>query len=92
MTRSQFAEDAAIYVKTRDTFEHAIKLFVESASNWGLSVSSEKTKGMAVGRHVAYGDMSSLPQERGSIETDEFPYPGSNIISDGEAGSAMSNC
>ena len=45
----QFADDAAIYAKTHDTFEKATKLFVESASNWGLPVSSEKTKGMVVG-------------------------------------------
>ena len=80
MVEFQFADDAAINAKTYGTFEQATKLFVESASNWGLPVSSEKTKGMVVGRHVAYGDMSSLPLERGSIEIDEFLYLGSNTL------------
>ena len=35
VTESQFAEDAAIYAKTHDTFQQATKLFVEWASNWG---------------------------------------------------------
>ena len=61
MTGSQFAEDAAIYVKTRDTFEQPNRMVVE--------------------QHVAYGDMSSLPLERGSIEAvDEFTYLGSNTL------------
>ena len=48
ITESQFADDAAIYSVNRSVFEESSKKFVRTPSEWGLSVSTEKTKGLAV--------------------------------------------
>ena len=41
-----------MYAPSRDAFERATAKLVDTASNWGLTVSMEKTKGMAVGNHT----------------------------------------
>ena len=52
VTESQFADDVAIYATSRAAFEKATAEFVSTAAEWGLTVSLEKTKGMAMGKHV----------------------------------------
>ena len=49
VTESQFADDVALYATSRDSFESVAAEFVKVASEWGLTVSTEKTKGMVVG-------------------------------------------
>ena len=49
---SQFADDVALYATSRDSFESVAAEFVKVASEWGLTVSTEKTKGMVVGERL----------------------------------------
>ena len=50
ITESQFADDVALYATSRDSFESVAAEFVKVASEWGLTVSTEKTKGMVAVR------------------------------------------
>ena len=53
--------------------------------DWGLTVNTEKTKGMVVGASVSEKDMAPLQMESGSIEmVDTFPYLRSSKASDSE--------
>ena len=86
ITESQFADDAAVYESTRVAFEKAMSEFVQTASEWGVTVSIQKTKGMITGRQLTARD--NMPVELDSGSTDivqDFTYLGSNITSDGEA-------
>ena len=40
---SRFADDVAVYANTREAFERAASQYIKSASEWGLTVSLEKT-------------------------------------------------
>ena len=51
-TESQFADDAALYATTCPVFETMTSTFITCARQWGLTVSIQKTKGMAVGHHA----------------------------------------
>ena len=85
VTESQFADDAAVYATSRDTFESAIGGFVDAASKWGLTVSIAKTKGMVIGSHCTPTDILPVQLEGGPIEiVQEFTYLGSSISRDGE--------
>ena len=57
VTESEFADDVALYTSSRDCLESVAKKFVERASKWGLSVSIEKTKGMAVRERLSDEDV-----------------------------------
>ena len=46
---SQFADYVALYATCRDSFESVAAEFVKVAREWGLTVSTEKTKGLVVG-------------------------------------------
>ena len=77
VTESQFADDAAVYATSRDAFRRSAETLVDVANDWGLTVSMEKTKGMAIG-HLA--DTSPLQFENGMIDmVDDFRYLGSVI-------------
>ena len=57
--------------------------FVGVASNWSLTVSLIKTKGMNIGNELSFVD--GVPVCGQSMEmVNEFPYLGSTITSDGE--------
>ena len=79
-TESQFADDAALYATTRPVFETMTSMFIPCARRWGLTVSIQKTKGMAVGHHALRTPL--LVSETDTIEiVNDFPYLGS-VISD----------
>ena len=85
ITESQFADDVAVYATTRDTFESSATKFVGSASEWGLTVSIIKTKGMVSGNHITPADVLPVRLDGGEIEiVQDFTYLGSNITTDGE--------
>ena len=66
-------------------FESAGKSFVKGASQFGLTVSLPKSKGMAMGTGVGKDDVTLLSVEGGDIEmVTEFTYLGSCLCSDGE--------
>ena len=85
VTESQFADDVALYARSREHLEIVAKKFVEEASKWGLTVSIGKTKGMAVGEKLGDGDVAPVQVEGGEIEmVDHFAYLGSVISRDGD--------
>jgi len=51
VTELQFADDAAVVVRTRESLEKATNVLVRVASEWGLTVSMKKTEFMLVGEH-----------------------------------------
>ena len=62
---SQFADDVALYTGSRDCLESVAKTFAEGTREWGLTVSIEKTKGMAVGEGLGDEDVVPLRVEGG---------------------------
>ena len=82
VTESQFADDAALYARSRTTLESVACKFVSGASAWGLTVSTEKTKGMAMGSDE---DVAPVQVKGGEIEmVEHFSYLGSVLSCDGE--------
>ena len=53
VTESQFADDVALYANSRSTMESVAQKFVLEAREWGVTVSTEKTKGMAMGEGLS---------------------------------------
>ena len=85
VTESQFADDVALYATSRDSFESVAAEFVKVASEWGLTVSTEKTKGMVVGEGLNESDVRPVQVEGGSVDVvQDFTYLGANISRDGE--------
>ena len=55
------------------------------ASEWGLTVSTEKTKGMVIGEGLNEGDVRPVQVEGGSVDAvQNFTYLDANISRDGE--------
>ena len=50
VSETQFADDAALYTTSQDSFESTTVGFVKVVSEWGLTVSIKKTKGMVAGQ------------------------------------------
>ena len=68
-----------------DTFETSTASFVKVVSEWGLTVSTGKTKGMVVGEGLYEHNTSSVQVEGGTVEVmNHFTYLDSNISRDGE--------
>ena len=85
VTESEFTDDVALYTSSRDCLVSVAKKFVEGASKWGLMVSIEKTKGMAVGERLSNEDVAPVQVEGGEIEmVDRFAYLGSVMSRDGD--------
>ena len=79
------ADDAALYTPSRHSFETSTASFVKVGSEWGLTVSTEKTKAMVVGQGLGEHNTSSVQVEGGTVEVvSHFTYLGSNISRDGE--------
>ena len=51
VTESQFADDAAVHATSRDAIESDRANLINTASDWRLTISMEKTKGLAMGNH-----------------------------------------
>ena len=89
---SQFADDTAIYTTSRDAIVSAMTEITRTARDWGMTVSVEKTKGMAVGCNVTDADVTPLQIENGSVEmVDTFQYLGSCIDASGDMKNEISN-
>ena len=85
ITESQFADDVAVYAASRSAFEKATTEFVSTASEWGLTVSLEKTTGLVVGKQLEPSEVVPVELVNGAIEViEDFTYLGSNISNDGE--------
>ena len=75
MTKSKFADDVAVYATTREMLERVAEVFVQTAKEWRLTVSLEKTKLLTVGRQVKPEDNQPMKLEEGEIATvEEFTY------------------
>ena len=85
VSETQFADDAVLYTTSRDSFESTTVGFVKVASEWGLTVSTEKTKGMVAGQISDERNVRPVQVERGSLDVvSHFTYLGANISRDGE--------
>ena len=85
VTETLFADYAALYSTSQDSFKSTTAGFMNVASEWGLTVSMEKTKGMVAGQIQEEDDMGSVELERGSLDiVNNFTYLGANISNDGE--------
>ena len=62
ITKSQFADDAAVYASTRAAFERDMSEFVQAALELGLTVSIQKTKGIIIGRQLTLRDCLTVAQ------------------------------
>ena len=78
VSASQFADDVALYTTTRDNLEIMATEFTASAARWGLTVSVQKTKAMAVGESVDRHDVC-LPNGNTIESVQQFTYLGSNL-------------
>ena len=67
VTESQFADDVALYASSRTSLESVARKFVSGASEWGVTVSTEKTKGMAMGERLSEMDRAPVQVEGGEI-------------------------
>ena len=57
-----------MYASTRAVFERATSVFVQAASEWGLTVSIQKTKGMIIGRQLTASASMPVELDSGSIK------------------------
>ena len=90
ITESQFADDAAINVTSREAFESAT---VKFASKWGLTVSIHKKKAMVIGNHLVPTDTLPIKLIDGTIEIiRKFTSLGSNITDNGEVSDEVKCC
>jgi hypothetical protein len=91
ITESQFADDAAVYTTTRNALEVSTRMFVDIAQQWGLTVSTSKTKGLVVGHHtVEEEDPVTVGSDVIEI-VPSFTYLGSIITQDGRLESELSS-
>ena len=83
LTESQFADDAALYVTSWSDLQVVSGEFAACASRWGLTVSLQKTKAMAV--NCAGALPVDVPVgERGAFGiVSQFTYLGSVLTNDG---------
>ena len=85
VTETQFADDATLYTPSRQSFETSTVSFAKVANEWGLTVSTEKTKEMVVEEGLDERNTSSVQVEGGTVEVvSHFTYLGFNISKDGE--------
>ena len=80
ITESKFADDAALFVVTRQAVERVAGSFVAIAAGWDLTVSFEKTKMMSM-----RSPENNLPIQLDAgvmVAVDDFTYLESNITND----------
>lgn len=82
ITESQFADDAAMYTTTHHHLETMTREVVDSASQWGLTVSLKKTKAMAVNTPEPPSSIVLASGETVDM-VPEFTYLGSIVSADG---------
>ena len=63
VTETQFAHDVALYATSRNAFESMAAGYEKVASDFGLKLSVEKTKGMVVGQEIDKHDLTPVPVE-----------------------------
>ena len=84
VSETQFADDVTLYASSRTEFEMVTRKFVEVASKWGLTVGTQKTKGIVTGEGSSDRDLGSVQVDGGEIEmVNCFTYLGSNLSRDG---------
>ena len=81
VTETPFADDAAVFSTTRQDFESSTTKFITCASQWGLTVSVAKTKGMAVNTRA--NAPMALDGGEAIDAVESFTYLGSAIQCDG---------
>ena len=84
--KEEFVDDLALLASTRKAAGIAVRVYMEVAKSFGLTLSFEKTMFMVVGYGVDEGDTLPLDLPGGSIDwVSEFPYLGYLIAESGRA-------
>ena len=85
VTEYQFADNVALYTRSRRCLEYVAKKFVEGVGEWRLTVSIEKIKAMTVGEKLDDDDTAPLQVEDGEIKiVEQLTYLGSVMSKDGD--------
>ena len=63
-----FAEDGALLATSRNDMERAVQEYRSVGSQFGLTVSVQKTKHMVVGRHVDESEREPIAVEEGETQ------------------------
>ena len=69
-----FADNVAVFSSSQDSLEHATIQFIQTASEWGLTVSVQKTKAMALGRQLETSDTLPILSEESIEVVHNFTY------------------
>ena len=84
LTECQFADDVALLAASRIGAEKTITTYMETADDFGLTVSIPKTKLTVSGYGIEEEDRKPIVVRGGEIEcVEEFPYLGSVVMSNG---------
>eukprot|EP00117_Sycon_ciliatum_P029867 scpid93202/ scgid23680/ len=83
LTESQFADDAALYTTSLPFLETMANEFIECASQWGLTVSIQKTKAMVVNLHHPPPASATVGDDDHIDLVQEFTYLGSTLSTGG---------
>ncbi len=84
LTECLFADDGALLATSRNAMERAVQEFNGVGTQFGLTVSVQKTKHMVVGRQVEDSERKPIVVEGGEIQcVKEFPYLGAVIADSG---------
>ena len=82
--KCEFADNVALLAINHATAEEALRLYSRVASEFGLTVSTIKTKFLVMGYGVKEEELLPMTVDGGSIEcVAKFPYPGSLIAANG---------
>ena len=65
VTESQFTDDIATNGTSREILEQSVEEIVNTTRDWGLTVNTEKTKGMVAGASAGEDDMAPLQMKNG---------------------------
>ncbi len=84
LTECLFADDGALLATSRNVMERAVQEFKGVGTQFGLTLSVQKTKHMVVGRQVEDSERKPIVVEGGEIQcVKEFPYLGAVIADSG---------
>ena len=77
---ARYADDMALIAESRNELQHMLTVLDEACERWGMRISVEKTKVLAVGEQQDPAELSSiLLQDQALEEVESFPYLGSEV-------------
>ena len=74
-----YADDMALIAESRSGLQHMLTVLDEACEWWGMRISVEKTKILAVGEQYDPEHPSIMLQDQALEEVESFPYLGSGV-------------